>query len=84
MFMHQEVISSDKYGSFGLHMDGIIHPDVVGSRFVYTNASSNTDATFELFCHLNRARTRTRKTVDDFGLSKRLVIWSIWSFGIMA
>jgi len=51
-----------------------------------SNANTNENATFERFCHSNRARTRTRKTVGGFrgGSSFTCLRYKIWSFGIMA
>jgi len=47
------------------------------------NANTNATATFERFCHSNRARTRTRKTVDGFCiirtyLTKQYGVWPLY------
>jgi len=50
------------------------------------NANANANATFDQFCHSNKARTRTRKSVDGFrgDSSFTCLRYKMWSFGIMA
>ena len=50
------------------------------------NANATANAALPQFCHSNRARTRTRKSVDGFlgGAFFIAVRDKIWSFGIMA
>jgi len=51
-----------------------------------SNGNTNANATFERFCHSNKARYRTRKPVNWFlgGSSFTCLRYKIWSLGIMA
>ena len=54
------------------------------SPIIQSANASNANATFDQFCHSNRARTRRAKPSMAFEVARLFLVMSIiWSFGIM-